>query len=113
MPGELLRIALMSAPRGVRANALKALDGAGIAWTEVFVGGGIGTVGAAVLAGLAVAPMTRRDCPPPAVDVGNRFGLPALAPLDIAMYTRLRDAGLRETLRSLGPPLWATNMSLI
>ena len=87
----------------MRGNALKALDGAGIAWAEVFVGGGIGTVGAAVMAGLAVAPMTRRGCPPQAVDVGNRLGLQVLAPVDIAMCARLRDAGLRERYAAWEP----------
>jgi DNA-binding transcriptional LysR family regulator len=110
-PGEPLRIASLSAPCGVRANALKALDEAGIKWTEVFVGGGIGTVGAAVMAGLAVAPMTRRGCPPRAVDVGSRLGLPPLAPIEIAVYTRVRDAGMRETIRSLGAALRTTNAS--
>jgi DNA-binding transcriptional LysR family regulator len=108
-PGEPLRIASLSAPCGVRATALKALDEAGIAWTEVFVGGGIATVGAAVMAGLAVAPMTRRGCPPRAIDVGSRFGLPLLAPIEIAVYTRIRDASLRETLRSLGAALRSAN----
>ncbi|EUC19184.1 LysR family transcriptional regulator [Paraburkholderia hospita] len=110
-PGEPLRIASLSAPCGVRANALKALDEAGIKWTEVFVGGGIGTVGAAVMAGLAVAPMTRRGCPPRAVDVGSRLGLPPLAPIEIAVYTRVRDASMRETIRSLGAALRTTNAS--
>ncbi|GJH32970.1 LysR family transcriptional regulator [Paraburkholderia hospita] len=110
-PGEPLRIASLSAPCGVRANALKALDEAGIKWTEVFVGGGIGTVGAAVMAGLAVAPMTRRGCPPRAVDVGSRLGLPPLAPIEIAVYTRVRDAAMRETIRSLGAALRTTNAS--
>jgi DNA-binding transcriptional LysR family regulator len=108
-PGEPLRVASLSAPCGLRATALKALDEAGIAWTEVFVGGGIATVGAAVLAGLAVAPMTRRGCPPRAIDVGSRFGLPLLSPIEIAVYTRIRDASLRETLRSLGAALRSAN----
>ncbi|WP_109481260.1 LysR family transcriptional regulator [Paraburkholderia sp. C35] len=110
-PGEPLRIASLSAPCGVRATALKALDEAGIKWTEVFVGGGIATVGAAVMAGLAVAPMTRRGCPPRAVDVGSRLGLPPLASIEIAVYTRVRDASMRETIRSLGAALRSANAS--
>jgi DNA-binding transcriptional LysR family regulator len=104
-PDELLRIASLSEPCGVRANALKALDEAGIKWTEVFVGGGIGTVGAAVMAGLAVAPMTRRGCPPRAIDVGTRFGLPPLAPIEIAIYTRVRDPSMKEAIRIFGASL--------
>lgn len=108
-PDEPLRVASLSAPCGVRANALKALDEAGIQWTEVFVGGGIGTVGAAVMAGLAVAPLTRRGCPPRAVDVGSRFGLPPLAPIEIATYTRVRDASLKEAIRIFGAALRNAN----
>ncbi|WP_028217343.1 LysR substrate-binding domain-containing protein [Paraburkholderia oxyphila] len=108
-PNEPLRIASLSAPCGVRTNALKALDEAGIKWTEVFVGGGIGTVGAAVMAGLAVAPMTRRGRPPRAVDVGNRFGLPPLAPIEIAVYTRVRDPATQEAIRIFGAALRNAN----
>jgi DNA-binding transcriptional LysR family regulator len=112
-PGEPLRIASLSAPCGVRASALKALDEAGIEWTEVFVGGGIATVGAAVMAGLAVAPLTRRGSPPRAVDVGSRLGLPSLAPIEIAVYTRVRDAGMKEAIRNLGAALRSTNASMM
>ena len=108
-PDEPLRVASLFAPCGVRANALKALDEAGIPWTEVFVGGGIGTVGAAVMAGLAVAPLTRRGWPPRAVDVESRFGLPPLAPIEIAAYTRVRDASLKEAIRIFGAALCNAN----
>src|SRR5262245_10620026 len=53
--GEALRVANLAAPCGVRALALRALDRARIPWREVFVGGGVTAVAAAVNAGLAVA----------------------------------------------------------
>jgi DNA-binding transcriptional LysR family regulator len=108
-PNEPLRIASLSAPCGIRSNALKALDEAGIKWTEVFVGGGIGTVGSAVMAGLAVAPMTKRGCPPRAIDVGSRFGLPPLAPIEIAIYTRVRDPSMKEAIRIFSAALRSAN----
>jgi hypothetical protein len=40
-----------SKPCSVRSMAVDTLDSAGIAWTEVFVGGGVSAIGAAVSAG--------------------------------------------------------------
>lgn len=42
--GESLRLATLAPPCGVRAIALRALDKAGIAWSEVFIGGGVTAV---------------------------------------------------------------------
>jgi DNA-binding transcriptional LysR family regulator len=53
--GEPLRLATQTEPCSVRGMALAALNEAGIAWTEVFVGGGTATIGAAVSAGLGGA----------------------------------------------------------
>ena len=61
--GEPLRIATQAAPCGVRRQALDALKAAGIPWTEVFVGGDVATIGAAVSAGLATAALGRRVAP--------------------------------------------------
>jgi DNA-binding transcriptional LysR family regulator len=62
--GETLPLATLAPPCGVRALAIRALDKAGIAWSERFVGGGVTAVVAAALAGLAVAPLARRIAPP-------------------------------------------------
>ena len=51
-------------------------------------------------------------CEPRAFDVGSRLGLPTLAPIEIAVYTRVRNAGMRETIRSLGAALRTTNASV-
>ena len=61
--GETLPLATLAPPCGVRALAIRALDKAGIAWSERFVGGGVTAVAAAALAGLAVAPLARRIAP--------------------------------------------------
>ena len=50
-PGEALPLATLAPPCGVRAIAVRALDKAGIAWSEGFVGGGVMAVAAAALAG--------------------------------------------------------------
>ncbi|MCP1749029.1 DNA-binding transcriptional LysR family regulator [Bradyrhizobium barranii subsp. barranii] len=57
--GESLLLATLAPPCGVRTIAVRALDKAGIAWSEAFVGGGVTAVVAAALAGLAVAPLAR------------------------------------------------------
>ena len=62
--GETLPLATLAPPCGVRALAIRALDKAGIAWRERFVGGGVTAVVAAALAGLAIAPLARRIAPP-------------------------------------------------
>ncbi|KPH00940.1 LysR family transcriptional regulator [Pseudomonas sp. RIT-PI-q] len=110
-PSEPLRIASLSAPCGVRASALKALDESGIAWTEVFVGGGITTVGAAVMAAMAVAPMTLKGRPSRSVEVGSKLGLPALPGIEIAVYTRVRDQAMKEAVRIFGASLRAAASS--
>jgi len=107
-PGEPLRLASLASPCMVRGLALKALDEAGVAWSEVFVGGGIPAVSAAVSAGLAVSPLTRRTCPPLAVDVGARLGLPQLPPIEITLYTRTTEPRTREAIRILVAALRTT-----
>jgi DNA-binding transcriptional LysR family regulator len=100
-PGEPLRLAPPSDSCSVRAMGLAALDKAGIAWTEVFIGGGIATIGAAVSAGLAVAALARRVAPPGTVDVGPRFGLPVLPSRDVVLHATAFDPPARRALRLL------------
>ncbi|GGC54930.1 LysR family transcriptional regulator [Chelatococcus reniformis] len=107
-PGEPLRLATQAEPCSVRAMAVAALDGAAIAWTEVFVGGGVATIGAAVSAGLAVAALGRRVAPRGTVDVGPRLGLPPLPERDVMLYTNLADRQARSSLRTLTAAIRAT-----
>src|SRR5262245_34087422 len=53
--GEPLPLATMPDPCGVRALSEQLLDKSGVRWTEVFVGGGVAAVAAAVMAGIGVA----------------------------------------------------------
>ena len=99
--GEPLPLATLAEPCGVRAMAAQALDAAGIAWAEVFVGGGVAAVAAAVMAGLGVAALASRMLPLGAVDVGARLGLPALPRLPVLLHTRTQDGRPRDALTAL------------
>jgi DNA-binding transcriptional LysR family regulator len=114
-PGEPLPLATMAQPCGVRALAAQLLDEAGVPWTEVFVGGGVPAVAAAVMAGLGVAALAPRMLAFGAVDVGPALGLPQLPPLPILLHSRVRDdralgglaalcAALKSAVREGGRP---------
>ena len=100
-PDEPLPVATMAAPCGVRAVASELLDASGPPWKEVFVGGGVAAVVAAVMAGLGVAALAPRMVPAEAVDVGPRLGLPALPRLPILLHSRVRSGPPREALGAL------------
>ena len=106
--GEPLRLAAQAAPCSVRSLAIDALNAAGIAWTEVFVGGGIATTGAAVLAGLAVAALGRRVAPLGTIDVGPRFALPPLPTRDVVLHVNARDRQAKNSLKTLAAAIRAT-----
>ncbi|QNQ10155.1 LysR family transcriptional regulator [Sphingomonas alpina] len=99
--GEPLRLAALSPVCGVRDISTQALDAAGIAWTEVFLGGGSSVVTAAVSAGLAVSAFSCRLAPAGSVEVSQRFGLPPLPSSEIVLHSTLTDAKSREALRTL------------
>lgn len=100
-PGAALALATLAPPCGVRALAVRALDKAGIAWAETFVGGGVSAVIAAAQAGLAVAPLARRITPPGLVDVGETLGLPRLGRSKVILHAKVSDAAIRAALRAL------------
>ncbi len=101
-PGTPLRLATQARPCSVRAMAVDALNGVGVPWSEVFVGGGVATIGAAISAGLAVAALARRVAPPGTVDLGSRLSLPPLPGRDVILHSRVSDARGRAALRTLG-----------
>jgi DNA-binding transcriptional LysR family regulator len=100
-PGEKLRLATQSEPCSVRSMAIAALDESAIAWTEVFVGGGVATIGAAISAGLAVAALGRRVAPPGTIDVGPQLGLPKLPTREVMLHARPSDPQARRSLKTL------------
>jgi len=99
--GEPLPIATMAEPCGVRAMAGQLLDAAGVPWTEIFVGGGVRTVAAAVMAGLGVAALAPRMLSFGAIDVGPRLGLPDLPLLPVLLHSRVKDGRSRDALAVL------------
>src|ERR1700736_1656841 len=99
--GEKLQLATLAPPCGVRALAVRALEKAGIEWSESFVGGGVTAVVAAALAGLAVAPLARRIAPPGMVDVGPAQGLPRLGPSKVMQYSKVSESAKLAALRTL------------
>ena len=99
--GGNLPLATLAAPCGVRAIALRALDKAGVKWSEVFVGGGVTAVIAAALAGLAVAPLARRIAPPGALDIGPAHGLPRITASKVMLHSKVSDQGKLAALRTL------------
>jgi DNA-binding transcriptional LysR family regulator len=107
-PGEPLRLATQAEPCSVRSMAIDALNAAGIAWTEVFVGGGVATTGAAVSAGLAVAALGRRVAPPGTIDVGAQLGLPPLPTRDVVLHSNLSDRRTKGSLKTLAATIRAT-----
>ena len=108
--GRPLRLATQAEPCDVRGMAVAALDAAGIPWTEVFVGGGIGTIGAAVSAGLAVAALARRVAPAGTIDLGPRLGLPPLPARDLVLYSTVSDRQARASLRILAATIRSTGV---
>ncbi|AWK89767.1 LysR family transcriptional regulator [Azospirillum thermophilum] len=99
--GEPLPLATLAEPCGVRMMAGQLLDRAGVPWMEIFVGGGVAAVVAAVMAGLGVAALAPRMLPFGAVDVGSRLGLPDLPRLPVLLHTRVRDGRGRDALAAL------------
>ncbi|WP_456282573.1 LysR substrate-binding domain-containing protein [Cupriavidus sp. JZ107] len=99
---EPLPLATLAEPCGVRAMAAQCLDAAAVPWQEIFVGGGVAAVGAAVMAGLGVAALAPRMLPFGALEVGARLGLPELPRLPIVLHSRVRDGRPRDALAALG-----------
>lgn len=107
-PGEPLRLAAQAAPCGLRDLATAALDRAGILWTEVFVGGGVATIGAAISAGLAVAALVRRVAPVGVEEVGTRLSLPPLPSSEVVLHSKVSDRRSRAALQNFAAAFRAT-----
>jgi DNA-binding transcriptional LysR family regulator len=99
--GEPLPMATLAEPCAVRAVAGKLLDAAGMPWTEIFVGGGVAAVAAAVMAGLGVAALAPRMLPFGAEDVGARLRLPELPRLPVLLHSRVKEGRPRDALAAL------------
>ncbi|MDP4026420.1 LysR family transcriptional regulator [Methylobacterium sp. NEAU 140] len=96
-----LRLATLAGPCNVRAAAETTLDAAGLPWREVFVGGGVLAVGAAVGAGLAVAALAPSTAPAGLAEAGARLGLPDLPVTRVVLHARPLRGRAAEALRAL------------
>jgi DNA-binding transcriptional LysR family regulator len=99
-PDEPLPVAMLQAPCGVRAVALRALDRAGMPWREIFTGSSCAALLAAARAGLGVAPMGRLasgNMP----DQGVALGLPSLPVSQIVLFARAPDPVVAGAVRIL------------
>lgn len=99
--GESLPIATQGETCAIRNSAVRALDQAGMAWSEVFIGRGAAVVGAAASAGLAIAVIAGRSAPSGTIDIGDELNLPALPKYEVVLYTALHDQRSRVALRTL------------
>jgi DNA-binding transcriptional LysR family regulator len=98
---EPLPLATMPEPCGVRERAVQLLDAAAVPWTEIFVGGGVAAVVAAVMAGLGVAALAPRMLPLGADEVGSKLGLPDLGRLPVLLHARVVSGKPRDALAAL------------
>lgn len=102
-PGTPLRLALLSTVCNCpdRLRAVEALDGAGIAWNEAFVGGGGAAVNIAVSAGFAVSALAHRVAPPGLIEVSRKLGLPPIPSSEIILQSHALAPQAREALHML------------
>lgn len=98
--GAPLPLATLAAPCGVRAVALRVLDGARIPWRESFVGGSCAALLAGVRAGLGVAPMGRAASGH-AVDLGPTLILPRMPDSEIVLFARANSPASSAAIRTL------------
>ncbi len=99
---EPLQLANLSPQCGVRDIAAHALARASIPWVEVFVGGGVAAVIAAISAGLAIGALPCRLASPDLIEVSARFRLPPLPPSKLVVHCALSDRRTREAMRVIG-----------
>ncbi|QND68870.1 LysR family transcriptional regulator [Mesorhizobium loti] len=99
-PGQSVPLALLGAPCGVRATAIKQLESAQISWRESFTGGSCAALLAGVQAGIGVAPMGRiasGGLP----DIGPACGLPTMPASEIVLYARASSPKATPAIRGL------------
>jgi DNA-binding transcriptional LysR family regulator len=93
-------IATLGPPCGVRAAALRALDGVRRPWREAFRAGSCAALLAGVRAGCGVAPMGQLAAGG-APDRGGELGLPTLPPSEVVLFGRAGTPVLAAALRAL------------
>lgn len=100
-PAEPLPLISLIAECWLRRHGIDALDRAGIAWREAFIGGGMAAVLAAVAGGLGVSPLAARIAPPGAIDVGSDWGLPELGLSQVVLRSNVATPRATAFVREL------------
>lgn len=99
---EPLKLAVLEESCGVRDQAAAILSDAGIPSQNVFIGGNIDVVSAAISAGMAIGVFSQRLAPKELIDVGEKFHLPELPTSSIELHTDLTDQATRQILNDIG-----------
>lgn len=97
-----LPLAKLSPHCGVQDLASQALKQASIPYKEVFIGGGMPAVTAAIISGMAVGVFPHRLLPPKLVEVGCLLNLPTLPSSSIVLHSALSDKRTRKALHAIG-----------
>jgi DNA-binding transcriptional LysR family regulator len=100
-PSEPLPLVSLVAECWLRQHGIDALERAGIAWREAFIGGGMSAVLAAVAGGLGVSPLAARIAPREAIDVGAEWGLPELGTSQVVLRSQVTTPRANAFLREL------------
>jgi DNA-binding transcriptional LysR family regulator len=99
--GEPLRLASSSPSCRIRNVGTRALDDAGISWSEVILGCGSFAVVEAVAAGLAASILPHSLAPAGTIEVSQKFGLPSVQSSEIVLLSALSDRKSREVVNAL------------
>ncbi len=98
---EPLPLVSLVAECWLRQHGIDALDRAGLAWREAFIGGGMAAVLAAVSGGLGVSPLAARIAPPGAIDIGPDWGLPPLGTSEVVLRSQVSTPRASAFVRTL------------
>ena len=100
-PEEALPLVSLMPDCWLRQHGMAALDRAGLAWREAFIGGGMAAVQAAVAGGLGISPLAARLAPAGTVDVGREWDLPDLGSSCVVLRSQVATPGANAFVREL------------
>ncbi len=96
-----LPLAAQPEPCKLRQMAVAALESAGIPWREAFAGEGAAAVGAAAMAGLGVALLSRQAAPAGLSEIGPQLALPTVPTRPIILHSSVSQSRAAATLSAI------------
>lgn len=96
-----LHLASLSPLCGVHNLSTRALEQAGISWTEAFVANDTQLFISAISAGLAVGVFPRRTAPKELIEISDKLGLPSLQSSSIIAHTSLSDKYSKKIINTI------------